>query len=336
MTLFHLFDSFREYKELYVLIFLLGLIFVLFILVLFRKRRPAGVGFGLAEGPTTAFELGKNPQLRETYSNFRETMFSTISVKFNNIQVIASGGMGIIVSGMEKKTGRKVAIKTISPRLHQDPKAIKFFFQECQAIQKMNHPNIVRIYESANEGFLYYVMEFLEGEVLENMLVRTGILPTRQILKVGTQVARALQHCHSNGIVHRDIKPSNIFITTKDVAKIIDFGVVKMLNSDIKEGRGAIGSPHYASPEQLQGGAVTGKSDIYALGICLYKMASAQFPYPTPDLETKIFQPPKNLTDFNPNLPAELIQIIADCMKLDPSERSDASSLWARLRAVKG
>ncbi len=307
-----------------------GALFFLLLVWIIQKKKSS---FGLGEGPVTTLELKKDDKLRRTYSNFKEVLFETLSVKYDQIDVIASGGMGIIVSAYDKVNGRKVAIKTISPKLHQDPKAIKFFFQECQSIQKMNHPNIIRIYESANEGFLYYTMEFLQGETLEKAMHRSGILPLEQIVRVGTQIARALQHCHTNGIVHRDIKPSNIFITEKNVCKILDFGVVKLLNSEIKE-TGAIGSPNYPSPEQLQGGRITGKSDIYALGVCLFKMASTQFPYSVSDLVSKIFEAPKNLKQLNPNLSDELVEIIYDCIKLDPNDRCDATVLWSRLRRV--
>ncbi len=305
------------------------LIFSLIVWILRKKKNS----YGLGEGPVTVLELQKDDKLRNTYSNFKEILFDTLSVKYEHIEVIASGGMGIIVSAYDKVHDRKVAIKTISPKLHQDPKAIKFFFQECQAIQKMNHPNIIRIYESANEGFLYYTMEYLQGENLEKLMQRSGIIAIDQIVRIGTQVARALQHCHSNGIVHRDIKPSNIFITEKNVCKIIDFGVVKLLNSETKE-TSAIGSPNYASPEQLQGGHITGKSDIYALGVCLFKMASTQFPYSVSDLVSKVFEAPKDIKQINPNLSNELIEIIYDCIKLDPHDRCDVTTLWSRLRRV--
>jgi serine/threonine-protein kinase len=313
-------------------LWILGIFFIFSLIVwmILWKRKSH---FGLGEGPATVLELRKDDNLRKTYSNFKEVLFDTLSVKYTQMSVIASGGMGVIISAHDKQHNRKVAIKTISPKLQQDPKAIQFFFQECQAIQKMNHPNIIRIYESADEGFLYYTMEYLEGETLENLMQRLGIIPLDQIVRIGTQVARALQHCHSNGIVHRDIKPSNIFITEKNVCKILDFGVVKLLNSEVKE-TSAIGSPNYASPEQLQGGNITGQSDIYALGVCLYKMASAEFPYSVSDLVSKFFEPPKNIKQINPKLSEELVEIIYGCIQLDPNDRYDATTLWTRLRRV--
>ncbi|EKD27877.1 MAG: Serine/threonine protein kinase, partial [uncultured bacterium] len=304
-----------------IIIILIIIIIIFFILLLLISRRRNKHYFGLAEGTETTLELKNNPQMRETYSNFKEIMFETLSAKYDNIKVIASGGMGIIVSANEKKSGRKVAIKTISPKLHKNPKAIKYFFQECQAIQKMNHPNIIRIYDTQDEGFLWYVMEFLDGETLDEYMNKTGVLDIASIVRIGTQVARALQHCHSNGIVHRDIKPSNIYMTQKNqTCKIIDFGVVKMLNSEVPE-TGAIGSPHYASPEQIQGGKITGKSDIYALGVCLYKMASGQFPYTNIDLNTKVFGKARNIRELKPDLPDELVNIINDCIALSPDDR---------------
>jgi len=300
-----------------------------------RKKRHAEVHFGLGEGPMTTMELREDPNLRLSYANFKTEMFASLSVKYNEVKVIAAGGMGIIVSAIDKETKKKVAIKTIAPKLYNNPKAIKFFFQEFQAIQRMNHPNIIRIYDSYNEGFLYYVMEYLEGETLEDLMNREGILPIRSVVRIGTQVARALQHCHSNGIVHRDVKPSNIFISSKNNScKIIDFGVVKDLDSETQDST-AIGSPHYAAPEQLQAGQISGKSDIYALGVCIFKMVSGEYPYDDADLATKVFKNPRKIENFRSDIPAKLVKIIYDSLALDPKERSNAKSLWERLRNIK-
>ena len=145
----------------------IGVFFVFLFVILHIKKeiKIRKVEMGLAEGPATQMELENDPELRQTYHDFKELMFNTLSAKYEDIKVIASGGMGIIVTAIDKQDKKKVAIKTISPKLHKHPKAIKFFFQECQAIQKMNHPNIIRIYDSADEGFLYYVMEFLVGKI---------------------------------------------------------------------------------------------------------------------------------------------------------------------------
>lgn len=308
---------------------------IILLLLIFLFKRKKVVSYGLAEGPTTAFELSKDTQLRKTYSNYKEQMMSVLSESYDDLEVISSGGMGIILKGRDRQTKRFVAIKTISPKLQKDPKAIKFFFHEIQAIQKMNHPNIIRIFDSANDGFLYYTMEYLEGQPLEEYMNEHGILPPKDILRIGTQIARALQHCHSNGIVHRDIKPSNIFlIKDKDVCKIIDFGVVKVINSGTKE-TGAIGSPNYASPEQIQCGEITGKSDIYALGVVLFKMSTTQFPYKVSDLVDKIFDQAKDIRSLNHQLPVELAEIIMNCINVDPKARFDANELWARLKKVK-
>jgi len=320
----------------YIYIIVIIILFIIFKIIQRKiRKKNAEIHFGLGEGPMTTMELREDPNLRLSYTNFKSEMFNNLSIKYSEVKVIAAGGMGIIVSAIDKETKKKVAIKTIAPKLYNNPKAIKFFFQEFQAIQRMNHPNIIRIYESYNEGFLYYVMEYLEGETLEDLMNRDGILPVMTVVRVGTQVARALQHCHSNGIVHRDIKPSNIFISSKNNScKIIDFGVVKDLDSEVQDST-AIGSPHYAAPEQLQAGQISGKSDIYALGVCLFKMVSGQYPYDDSDLATKVFKNPRRIEDFISDIPVNLIEIIYDSLALDPKERSSAKDLWERLRNIK-
>lgn len=298
-----------------------------------RDRRP--LSFGLGEGPETSLELESNDNLRETYSNFKEKIMEVLSLKFDNIKVIAAGGMGIIASADEKANGRKVAIKTIAPRLQENPKAIRFFLQEVQAIQRMNHPNIIRIFDMVSDGLMYYTMEFLDGESLEQIMEKTGILPTEQIVRIGTHVARALQHCHTNGVVHRDIKPSNIFVTRSDqTSKIIDFGIVQLVNQGSTEYYGGMGTPYYASPEQIKGGEVTGKSDIYGLGVCLFKMATTKYPFPEPLSEGQGPQEMEDLAKLNPNLPSDLVRILHDCLKIDEEERVPAYKLWMDFKKV--
>ena len=142
------------------------------------------------------------------------------------------------------KRERMVAIKTILPQLESDPEIKEMFLRECQIIQSMNHPNVIRIFEVGQREKLYfYVMDFIDGENLQAMMDREKKLSIAVALKIGIQITRGLRHIHSNGLIHRDIKPSNILLTKEKTAKIIDFGVAKLLNTqlqkDISDGQGA-------------------------------------------------------------------------------------------------
>ncbi|EKD27635.1 MAG: hypothetical protein ACD_79C00650G0012 [uncultured bacterium] len=270
-------------------------------------------------------------------SNLQEKLNEVLESQYADITPISAGGMGVIYSAFDKTNKRKVAIKTVLPELKSDPRAVKLFFDECNAIKKMNHPNVVRILDvSNNEELYYYVMEALEGENLKKMVRNKGKLSYDLVIKIGTQVSRALQHCHDNRVIHRDIKPSNIFFTDKGVAKIIDFGIVKLLTNDtaVNLGTTKIGSPEFASPEQLQGQPISGKSDVYSLGICLYYVASGKMPF-TSGIVSQMFDKPRDIKEFCPDMPQDLEKVIYDCIQLNPAERPRAHEIWARLRNIK-
>ncbi len=274
--------------------------------------------------------------LKKKYAELNDKLVAILSENYKNIELIAEGGMGVIAKAYDMERQRGVAIKTILPELQQDTHVIELFLQECQVIQAMNHPNVVRIFEvGQSENLYYYIMDFLEGENLDDLMERKKVLTTEQVLKIGTHVARALQHIHSSGLIHRDIKPSNIFITKDNVAKIVDFGVAKLLNAKVKYHYSSVGSPLYASPEQIRGEEVTGKSDIYSFGVCLFYMLSGQHPFSTADLIAKMFETPKNLRSLNKDVPDSLASIIHYCLNVDPKGRLPAHELWARLRAIR-
>jgi len=273
-------------------------------------------------------------KLKDKYLDLLKKMIESLPHHYKDIEIIEEGGMGVIASAFDKERERKVAIKTILPELQGDAAVVQLFLQECQVIQAMNHPNVVRIFEVGKTEYLYYyVMDFLEGETLQDMMHKEKKLDIDQVVAIGAQVARALQHIHSNGLIHRDIKPSNIFITKTGVAKIIDFGIAKLLSAKTDYTYGSVGSPVYASPEQIRGEEVTGKSDIYSLGVCLFYMFSGEHPFNSSDLIAKMFEEPKSLLDLSPEVPASLAHSINQCLNLDSTKRIPAHEIWARLRS---
>ena len=287
--------------------------------------------------PSIPKEMQKEiPDLKDKYVDLLRKMIGSLSHNYKDIQVIEKGGMGLIAKAYDKERKRNVAIKTILPELKDDTGVVEMFLQECQIIQAMNHPNIVRIFDvGKTDQLYYYAMDFLEGESLQDRIDREKKLDVRETVKIGTQIARALQHIHSNGLVHRDIKPSNIFITLNQISKIIDFGIAKMLNSKAVFTYSSVGSPVYASPEQIQGENVTGKSDIYSLGVCLFYCLTGEHPFTSSDILAKMFETPKNLREYNLDIPESLILSIELCMDTDPKKRLPTHELWARLRVLQ-
>ncbi|MBN2144942.1 MAG: serine/threonine protein kinase [Candidatus Aureabacteria bacterium] len=274
------------------------------------------------------------PKNKKRIPSFLSLAFSN---SYEGIETVAEGGMGIVLSGWDRERMRKVAIKTILPELMGNQEAVKLFLHECQVIQSFNHPNIVRIFEVGQKNFLYYVMEYLDGETVEDIMNREKCLPVELAVKIGTQVSRALNYLHSTGLVHRDIKPSNLFLIRNDVVKLIDFGVIKLLSSGEKApSSSSAGSFLYASPEQIQSEEIMGKSDVYSLGICLFYMLTGKLPFSENDPMARIFGEYKKIQELNPNLSAPLVNLIESCLKPAPVNRISAHELWIRLRAMTG
>lgn len=319
------------------LIFSLILSFLIFSAVVYFIRRKKKLAPPGEKNPSIPKEIQKEiPELKDKYVDLLRKMITSLSNSYKDIQIIEKGGMGLIAKAYDKERNRTVAIKTILPELKNDSGVVEMFLQECQIIQAMNHPNIVRIFDvGKTDQLYYYAMDYLEGESLQDKIDREKKMDVRETVKIATQIARALQHIHSNGLVHRDIKPSNIFITLNQVSKIIDFGIAKMLNSKAIFTYSSVGSPVYASPEQIQGENVTGKSDIYSLGVCLFYCLTGEHPFTSSDILAKMFETPKNLRDFSLNIPDSLILSIELCMDIDPKKRLPAHELWARLRVLQ-
>jgi tetratricopeptide (TPR) repeat protein/predicted Ser/Thr protein kinase len=251
----------------------------------------------------------------------------TIS-RYRIIELLGHGGMGRVYKAEDTKLGRPVALKFLAENLASDPTALERFRREAQAASALNHPNICTIYDIDEfEGQPFIAMEFLQGKTLKDRLVE-GPLKTETLLAVATQLANALGAAHNAGILHRDIKPANIFVTDREQAKILDFGLAK-LHSDYSDAPtigdshltrtgSAMGTLAYMSPEQARGAELDARSDLFSLGAVLYEMATGQpaFPGDTPAI---VFDGILNRT---PTLPIpSLEQIILTLLQKDPKDR---------------
>ncbi|EKD27384.1 MAG: hypothetical protein ACD_79C00739G0023 [uncultured bacterium] len=318
--------------------YLYAVLFLILILVLFKlwhNLKPKPITPKKDSKIITSPPKDPALELKKKYEDLLNKMISSLTYNYKDIKIVAEGGMGIIAEAFDKERQRKVAIKTILPELKDNNNIVAMFLQECQVIQGMNHPNIVRIFEVGRSDFLYYVMDFLDGKPLQDIIDAEKKLSVAYTVKIGCQVARALQHIHSNGLIHRDIKPSNLYIVENNLVKIIDFGIAKLLNagSSIVHCTNA-GSPIYSSPEQLQGGEISGKSDIYSFGVCLFYMLSGEHPFNSEDVLSKMFESPKKLKNLVPDIPEALSRMVDLCLHVDPKKRLAAHELWARLRAL--
>ncbi|HZK61721.1 MAG TPA: Stk1 family PASTA domain-containing Ser/Thr kinase, partial [Anaerovoracaceae bacterium] len=202
--------------------------------------------------------------------------------RYELLEKIGDGGMGVVYKAKCRLLNRFVAIKILKPDFTKDLKIIESFRKESQAAASLSHPNIVNVYDVGREGNIYYiVMELIEGRVLSDIIKEDGSMDYRRAIEIGKQMASALSLAHKNHIIHRDVKPHNILITEDGVAKITDFGIAKAVDSATIVGHSntIMGSVHYFSPEQARGGYVDEKSDIYSLGIVLYELVTGRVPF---------------------------------------------------------
>src|SRR3989304_10468293 len=212
------------------------------------------------------------------------------------LEKIGKGGMGEVYKAEDLKLGRQVAIKVLPADATQDKKAKRRLLQEARAASALNHPNIITIHSIEEaEGLDFIVMEYVEGETMESMIKR-GPLEASQLLDLGSQAADALFAAHAAGLIHRDIKPSNILVTPRGQAKILDFGLAKIVQLADEKLSGQdtlsrltrtgmiVGTIAYMSPEQTRGESLDFRTDIFSLGCVLYEAATGKVPFSGPSV----------------------------------------------------
>lgn len=248
-------------------------------------------------------------------------MISTLG-RYKIISEIGQGAMGVVYKAVDPIIDRTVAIKTINLNLsRQELEEYEARFQqEIKAAGRLNHPNIVTIYDvGKTEAVAYMAMEFLEGQELKDIIASGKLLPADQVVDITSQVADGLWFAHQQNIVHRDVKPSNIMVMRGGIAKITDFGIARLPNSAVKTMTGLIlGSPRYMSPEQVIGKTIDARSDIFSLGVVLYEALTGMAPFDGDNVNA-IMYATVNTTPVPPShhnraVPAMLDLIVAKAM----------------------
>ena len=262
--------------------------------------------------------------------------------KFKIQSQLATGGMGTIYKGEQMPLGRTVAIKVLIPNVTSrqlDPNFHKRFSLEASILSKLQHPNIVTVFdygriEDADGERYFMAMEYLEGETLFRRIRRLGRLPPPEAMRIAKQIARGLREAHKQGVVHRDLKPSNVMLCAsedgEEAVKILDFGLVKVLSDDSEEltQQGAfLGSPRFMSPEQISHGKVDLRTDVYSLGVILYQLLCGKVPFESDKsiqiLMAHLQQPVPRMKDRNPEveIPEPLESLVMRCLSKDPEGR---------------
>ena len=250
--------------------------------------------------------------------------------RYEIIEQIGWGAMGIIYKGRDPRLNRLTAIKTIRFDNELDNTEIlntkKQFYREAEVIAKLSHPNIVSIYDVGQDnGLSYLAMEYLEGENLEKYTNKNRLLLIKKVIDIIIQVCEALEYAHNHDIVHRDIKPANIMILENGLVKVTDFGIARITESS-KTHTGIIkGTPYYMSPEQTRGMKLTGASDIFSIGVVFYQLLTGRLPFTGDSLASIMYQTnnsiPEPPTSYNSLIDKITLTILNKAMEKSLQKR---------------
>lgn len=248
--------------------------------------------------------------------------------RYEIIEEIGRGGMGLIFKARDRRLNRVVALKRLPENLREHPKALQLFLNEAQAAARLNHPNIVTIFDTDQEdGTFFITMELLQGMPLNTVLRQRSRLGPRDTARIGAQVARGLQYAHEQQVVHRDIKTANLFLTQDKSVKIMDFGLAKMME-EVRRGSTVIGgTPSYMAPEQAAGDRVDHRADIYSLGVTLFELVVGRVPFDKGDVayHHRHTEPP-DPRSLASGVPDTLAELILQMMDKNPADRCETAS----------
>ncbi|MGH9532125.1 MAG: protein kinase domain-containing protein, partial [Terriglobales bacterium] len=268
------------------------------------------------------------------------------------LEPIGAGGMGVVYRALDERLDRDVALKVLPLGTLTDEIARKRFRKEALTLSRLNHPNIGTIHDfDMQDGVDFLVMEYVSGQTLAELL-RTGPLPEKEVVRLGMEIAGALEEAHENGIIHRDLKPGNIMVTSKRRVKVLDFGLAKLLpavsetapTESISLADHAAGTLPYMAPEQLRSGKVDVRSDIWAAGAVLYEMVTGRRPFDAVSSAALagdiLYKEPSSPRLRNPELSSRLEDVILKCLGKDPEIRyqsvKDLGVDLRRIGAVEG
>jgi len=242
-------------------------------------------------------------------------------------RLLGAGGMAEVYEGHDRLLARRVAIKILLSQYAHDPAFLARFRREAQAAASLSHPNIVAVYDTGSEGDTWFiVMELVAGNTMRDLINLHGPVHPARAAEICSDVAGALAVAHARGIVHRDVKPGNVMLTTEGKVKVMDFGIARASAvPSITQTSAVVGTAQYIAPEQAQGLEVDARSDVYALGCCLYEMVTGQVPFsgPTPVAIAyrHVREDPTPPRALNPDVPVSLERVCLKAMAKRPGDR---------------
>ena len=312
-----------------------------------RKTGQAASGDGLESAPSAPTD-GKDEAPGEKGADAPPATEAAPRIGRSTIeQTLGQGGMGTVYLGHDPVISRSVAIKVITARPETEEEARQYrerFLREAQAAGALVHPNIVAVHDIGLDpatGRPYIVMEHVAGQDLKKVIRSRAPLTPGETATICLQIAAALDYAHSHGIVHRDIKPANVLISEGGQVKITDFGVARLPGSDLTGTDQMVGSPGFMSPEQLRGGAVDGRSDLFALGVILYQLLTGRSPFEGESVSEVLYristQPAEAPSEIHPDVSPDFDPILEKALAKDPGGRyQTGKEMMAALLALPG
>ncbi|MBW2614555.1 MAG: protein kinase [Deltaproteobacteria bacterium] len=250
----------------------------------------------------------------------------TFAGRYQLIEELGRGGMGVVYKAEDTKLKRTVALKFLPPDLTHIPEVKERFMREAQAAAALDHPNICTVYEfDEDEEKNFISMAYIEGHNLKKK-IESGPMELEETLRIAEQIAEGLQEAHKKGVIHRDIKSANIMVTNKGQSKIMDFGLARRTEGTLLTQKGtAMGTIAYMSPEQARGEEVDHRTDIWSLGVVLYEMFSGQLPFKGEREQAVVYsilkETPKPVTDIRSEIPMSIGQVVKKALEKDPDKR---------------
>jgi eukaryotic-like serine/threonine-protein kinase len=249
-----------------------------------------------------------------------------VDERYKIVSRLGAGGMADVFLAEDEQLGRKVALKLLYQRFAEDPGFVERFRREAQAAAGLQHPNVVSVYDrGAYDGTYYIAMEYLPGRSLKQLIRAEAPLDPIRAIDLTLQILKAARFAHRRGVIHRDLKPHNVIVDDSDNAKVTDFGIARAGASDMTETGSIMGTAQYLSPEQAQGHAVSAGSDLYSIGVVLYEMLTGRVPFDAESAVTialkHVSEAPPPMAVFNPDVPAELDQVVMWALNKNPVDR---------------
>jgi serine/threonine protein kinase/TPR repeat protein len=291
-----------------------------------QPRVPGGPGLAAEAAPGGEGGGGRESGAAAAADSKSNPFSPRFLAQYEMVRFLGTGAMGAVHLMRQVNLGRFVAVKVVREDA-LTPDVARRLTREARVLASLNHANIIAIHDVGTDGALpYMVCEYVEGETLHDRMLHEPPLSLAQSLRIAMQILDGLKVAHRQGIVHRDLKPRNIFLSGKGIPKIGDFGLAK--SHSVASGmstRAIVGTPKYMSPEQCRGHETTASSDLYAVGVLLFEMASGQLPFLGPELVDYLIQhatqKPNTLRNARPDLPVALEEILARALEKDPGKR---------------